>query len=271
MYVCVCEITYSNWRWYLCSWLVPQRATFTGFALVCATVPVLARLLSHPDAEVLEYACRSLSYLADQPVDTKSEGDRIQAVIESGATRHLVELLRHRSHEVATAALAAVDKLLQGDGAQTQLVLDCDVLPCLLVLLSQPNQDLSAQVALVLRDMVVRSVDLRNRLLQAGALHALRELDQQPNASAQLHSSVALLQQHEPYIQIADPVAQACAMLLGDHEHIQVHAVRILRNRLSVEVTAPTQQVIDAPGVLQRLVHFLRTPHPMVLQVNARA
>lgn len=57
------------------------------FAKVSPCLPVLSRLLFNLDADVLADACWALSYLSDGP------NEKIQAVIDAGVCRRLVELL----------------------------------------------------------------------------------------------------------------------------------------------------------------------------------
>jgi importin subunit alpha-6/7 len=95
---------------FVCSGKPPPE--FEGVR-VC--LPVLARLLMAEDTEVVTDACWALSYLSDGP------NDRIQAVIETGCIRRLVELLAHESASVQTPALRAVGNVVTGDDGQTQV------------------------------------------------------------------------------------------------------------------------------------------------------
>uniref|UniRef100_A0A3Q2ZUX2 Importin subunit alpha n=1 Tax=Kryptolebias marmoratus TaxID=37003 RepID=A0A3Q2ZUX2_KRYMA len=85
-----------------------------AFEKVSPCLPVLSRLLFSSDPDLLADACWALSYLSDGP------NDKIQAVIDSGVCRRLVELLMHSEYKVASPALRAVGNIVTGDDIQTQ-------------------------------------------------------------------------------------------------------------------------------------------------------
>mmetsp|Transcript_9497 Transcript_9497/g.11680 ORF Transcript_9497/g.11680 Transcript_9497/m.11680 type:complete len:477 (+) Transcript_9497:42-1472(+) len=104
------------------------------FLTVRPALPTLAQLIYSPDEEVLTDACWALSYLSDGP------NDKIQAVIEAGVCRRLVELLMHPSPSVQTPALRTVGNIVTGDDLQTQIIINFSALPCLLNLLGNPKK-----------------------------------------------------------------------------------------------------------------------------------
>ncbi|KAH7372563.1 hypothetical protein KP509_17G010100 [Ceratopteris richardii] len=93
-------------------------------------LPILERLIHSGDEDVLIDACWALSYLSD------GTNDKIQAVIEAGVCRRLIELLLHRAPSVIVPALRTVGNIVTGDDAQTQVMINNHVLPCLLNLIS---------------------------------------------------------------------------------------------------------------------------------------
>ncbi|CAI9768906.1 unnamed protein product [Fraxinus pennsylvanica] len=106
----------------------------TPFEQVKPALPVLRQLIHLNDEEVLTDACWALSYLSD------GTNDKIQAVVEAGVCTRLVELLLHPSPTVTVPALRTVGNIVTGDDAQTQFVIDNQVLPCLYQLLTQNHK-----------------------------------------------------------------------------------------------------------------------------------
>ncbi|MCD7448611.1 hypothetical protein HAX54_044865 [Datura stramonium] len=97
-------------------------------------LPVLQQLIHMNDEEVLTDACWALSYLSDGP------NDKIQAVIDAGVCPRLVELLLHPSPTVSYLSFSGLRNIVTGDDAQTQYVIDNQVLPCLYQLLTQNHK-----------------------------------------------------------------------------------------------------------------------------------
>ncbi|RKO85499.1 armadillo-type protein [Blyttiomyces helicus] len=105
------------------------------WSMISPALPVLAKLIYASDEEVLTDACWAISYLSD------GSNDKIQAVIEAGVCRRLVELLMHQAFAVQTPALRSVGNIVTGDDLQTQVIINCGALGALLSLLTTSPKD----------------------------------------------------------------------------------------------------------------------------------
>ncbi|KAK7337679.1 hypothetical protein VNO77_18264 [Canavalia gladiata] len=105
----------------------------TKFELIEPAFSVLKQLIHSTDEEIIADACWALSYLSD-------ETERVQVVIETGVCPRLLELLQHPSPAVLLPAMRTVGNIVAGDDAQTQLVIDNQVLPRLRQILTQNHQ-----------------------------------------------------------------------------------------------------------------------------------
>jgi len=54
---------------------------------------------------------------------------------------------RHNQHNVVSAALRAVGNIVTGDDVQTQVILNCSALPCLLHLLASPKESIRKEAS----------------------------------------------------------------------------------------------------------------------------
>merc|ERR1711977_260866 len=108
----------------------PQPA----FDQVRPALPVLAQLVTSSDEDVLTDALWALSYLSD------GTNDRIQAVIQVQVCKRLVELLVHPTAAVLIPALRTVGNIVTGNDMQTQIIINCGALNCLLQLLTNYNK-----------------------------------------------------------------------------------------------------------------------------------
>ncbi|CAL4975523.1 unnamed protein product [Urochloa decumbens] len=101
-----------------------------NFEHVKPAIPAFARLIHSEDPEVLSNTCWSLAYLSD------GRHCAIQAIIETGALTRLIMLLTHSSSGVRISALRVVCNIAAADNMWIQHIIDNQVLPRLLNLLT---------------------------------------------------------------------------------------------------------------------------------------
>ena len=140
------------------------------FEWVSPALTTLGQLIFQLDDEVLTDACWALSYLSDGP------NEKIAAVIESGVTMRLVELLMHPSPAVQTPALRTVGNIVTGDDLQTQIVINCSALPCLLSLLSSVKKGIKKEACWTISNITAGNKDQIKAVIQANIIPPLIHL-----------------------------------------------------------------------------------------------
>ncbi|RSH86015.1 Importin alpha subunit (Karyopherin alpha subunit) (Serine-rich RNA polymerase I suppressor protein) [Apiotrichum porosum] len=135
--------------------------------LISPALPVLSKLIYSLDDEVLIDACWAISYLSD------GTNDKIQAVIESGVCRRLVDLLMHPSTAVQTPALRSVGNIVTGDDLQTQVIISSGALPALLSLLSSPKDGIRKEACWTISNITAGSPHQIQAIIDANIIPPL--------------------------------------------------------------------------------------------------
>ncbi|TMW57421.1 hypothetical protein Poli38472_003346 [Pythium oligandrum] len=137
------------------------------FELVQPALPTLGQLIYTNDEEVLTDACWALSYLSD------GTNEKIQAVIEAGVCRRIVELLMHHSPSVQTPALRTIGNIVTGDDLQTQVIINLQALPCLRALLDSPKKGIRKETCWTLSNITAGNQNQIQRVIEEGIFPSL--------------------------------------------------------------------------------------------------
>lgn len=137
------------------------------FEIVRTALPVLNRLLSNTDKDILADACWALSYLTD------GTNEKIQAVIESGVIPKLVELLSSTEVTVLTPALRAVGNIVTGNDVQTDAIIAAGGLQHLAALLQHHRINIVKEAAWTISNITAGSVQQIQHVINANLLPPL--------------------------------------------------------------------------------------------------
>ncbi|KAH8755410.1 armadillo-type protein [Diaporthe sp. PMI_573] len=137
---------------------------------IAPALPVLSKLVSFVDNEVLINACWAISYLSN------GSNDNIQAVIDAGIPGRLVELLMHSSTSVQALALRSVGNIVTGDDVQTQVIINCGALPYLLSLLSSHKNSIRKEACWTISNITAGNLTQVQAVVDANIIPPLIHL-----------------------------------------------------------------------------------------------
>lgn len=216
------------------------------FNKVKDSLPVLAKLLTHSDPEVLSDCCWALSYLCDGP------NEKIQAVLNAGVARRLVELLMHESNPVVSAAMRAVGNIVTGEDHQTQIIVNCGALPFLKELLNSQRETLRKEACWTVSNITAGNRAQIQAVCDTGIFPDLVEIINRAEVRTRKEAAWAItnatsggsVEQIE-YIVSCGAIQALCGLLhVVDNKMITV-AMNGLENILKA---GKAQAVLPAPG-----------------------
>eukprot|EP01069_Polyplicarium_translucidae_P011069 Polyplicarium_translucidae@DN3486_c0_g1_i1.p1 len=138
---------------------------------VSPALPVLHKLIYEEDCEILADACWALSYISDGPHES-----HIEAVVQSGVCKRLVELLGHKEPQVQTPALRAVGNIVTGSDSQTEVIIICNALPLLQNLLGSQRRGICREACWAISNITAGNKRQIQEVIEAGIVPTLIEL-----------------------------------------------------------------------------------------------
>ncbi|KAJ9559267.1 hypothetical protein OSB04_013881 [Centaurea solstitialis] len=226
------------------------------------TLPALECLLNLNDEEVLTDACWALSYLSH------GTNEKIQAVIDAGVCKRLVELLNHPSPSVLIRALRAIGNIVTGDDVQKQHVIEHGSLPCLLSLLTNNHKkSIKKEACWTISNITAGNKEQIQAVIEAGLIAPLVNLLRTAEFDVKKEAAWAISNATSggTIEQIKYLVSQGCVKPLCDlliHPDPRIVAVSLegLENILKVgeveknvgstsEVNLYAQMIYDADGL----------------------
>ncbi|TDH72177.1 hypothetical protein CCR75_006113 [Bremia lactucae] len=134
------------------------------FELVSPALEVLPHLIHSRDEEVMSDACWALSYLSD---------GNIQAVIDAGVCRRVVDLMGHHVASIQMPALRTIGNIVSGSVHQTQSMLDLGVLVSLVPLLKHEKRSIRKEACWTISNITAGSQSQVQEVIDTNVISSL--------------------------------------------------------------------------------------------------
>ncbi|KAL3795165.1 hypothetical protein ACHAW5_009179 [Stephanodiscus triporus] len=166
---------------------------------VTTLLPTVRRMLHMDDAEVLTFACWTLSHFCDGPAyhiaaviysetSVARPGSRMSP--DDGLVPRLVELLLHPSPKVAKPALRTIGNIVCADCTDqqdqygntlpavdfTEIILECRAVPCLRQLVEHHNREIQKEACWTLSNIAAGTVSQIQAVIDSGAIPPLVDI-----------------------------------------------------------------------------------------------
>lgn len=228
-----------------------------AFEVVRPALTTISHLLYHHDVDVLTDACWALSYLSD------GGNERIVALLESGITRRVVELLAHPHTAVQSPALRTIGNIVTGDDNQTQTVINVGAVPALLGLLASHKKSIRKEACWTASNLTAGTKKQIQSVLDAGLIPELLSLMEHGEFEVKKEASWAISNacsggssDQVRYLVSAGCIPPLCSLLTSSDARIVSVALEGIDNILRVgdrdaqdDVNAYAEEVEEADGL----------------------
>ena len=150
----------------------------------------LCSLLQVQDDEILQDSCWAFSYLSD--LDSSQDEVRIDAIVQSGALKSLIQLLGHKNNSVKHPALRAIGNIVTGSDNHTQQVINLGALPKLLNLLESDRPSIKKEACWTISNITAGTPEQIERVIEANIIQPLIKIMENEKFDVQKEAAWAI-------------------------------------------------------------------------------